>query len=85
VHQSTERKRGLEQAKDLFILQIQVNVVDAWPGGEAGHGAHGAHQRVEEARPDRRPGVADGYGEPVWGPLLIGVLNKMLQVKNYIT
>ena len=33
------------------------------PSAEAGHGGHGAHQRVEEARPHRGPHVADGDGE----------------------
>ena len=37
--------------------------LDTLPSAEAGHGGHGAHQRVEEARPHRGPHVADGDGE----------------------
>jgi len=54
----------LEKSVDLFRVRIDVDVVDAGAGRQAGHGRHGPDEREEEARTDGSSDVTDGQGEP---------------------
>ncbi len=49
----------LEQADHPAGFQVEVHVVEDGAGGQAGHGAHLAAERVEEAGADAGPDVAD--------------------------
>jgi hypothetical protein len=53
----------LEQPDNLAGFQVQINIVEDRAGGQAGHGAHFAQQRVEEARPHAGADVAHRHAE----------------------
>jgi hypothetical protein len=53
----------LEQANYFTRFQVQVYIVEHRAGGQAGHGAHGAQQRIQETGADRSANVADRDGE----------------------
>ncbi len=53
----------LRQAQHLAGDWVQVDLVEAGPRGQAGHGHHVAHQRVQEAGAHGGAHVADGQDE----------------------
>ena len=64
---------SLKKSMDFPCLQVDVDIVEARPGGQSRHRGHGAHQREEEPGPHARPHVPDGQGEPGGGALKRGV------------
>lgn len=55
--------KSLEQSDHLARFQIEVHIVEDRTSGQARHRAHGADERVQEARAHTRADIADGDTE----------------------
>ena len=62
----------LKQPHHPARLQVQVHIVEYRTGGQAGHGAHLAQQRVEEARPTQARISRIGTRKPFGTPFRVG-------------
>jgi hypothetical protein len=84
-----KNKKGkrLEETGDVSSLGVEVDVVEARTGGEAGHGGHVANERVDERGAGGQADIADGQGEACllvgsevrltsWNTLLGGVVRQ---------
>jgi hypothetical protein len=66
----------LEQAEHFPGLEIQVYIIKDGTGGQAGHGAHRAKQRIEEPCANRSADVADGDAEAARRAFLISLIGE---------
>ena len=69
--------RLLEQPNDLTGLKIDVDVFSGRMAGQAGHGAHVADQRVDEARAHAGAHFRIGRVKPVGAPLSLGSWERL--------
>ncbi|GFZ51903.1 hypothetical protein JCM24511_09672 [Saitozyma sp. JCM 24511] len=73
---ATSPSPRLEETLDVPGLRVQVNVVEARPGGETWHGGHVSHEGVDEAGAGGETDVADREGEPGGDTLPAGVVGE---------
>ena len=65
---------SLEQTQDPAGLQVQIHIIEDRTGGQTGHGAHLAQQRVKETGPNRGADIADRDAEALWHALQLRVV-----------
>lgn len=66
----------LEQTQHFAGLHIQINIVEGWACGQAGHGAHITKDRVQEASTNTGTNLADGDAEARRSAFLGGICGE---------